>query len=71
MVDAWKVWKCKGECSACKRKSQETMTAVQFMASLKILYDERGRAQGDASHASGHASERCAISVLLESMDSC
>lgn len=62
MVDAWKVWKCKGECSACKRKSQETMrknvTAVQFMASLKILYDECGRAQGDASHASGHASER-------------
>lgn len=47
------------------------MTAVQFMASLKILYDGCGRAQGDASHASGHASERCEISVLLESMDSC
>lgn len=51
--------------------NEKNVTAVQFMASLKILYDGCGRAQGDASHASGHASERCEISVLLESMDSC
>lgn len=51
--------------------NEKNVSAVQFMASLKILYDECGRAQGDASHASGHASERCEISVLLESMDSC
>lgn len=48
--------------------NEKNVTAVlQFMASLKILYDECGRAQGDASHAS----ERCESSMLLESMDSC
>lgn len=51
--------------------NEKDVTAVQFMASLKILYDECGLAQGDASHASGHASERCEISMLLEIMDSC
>lgn len=40
------------------------MTVFQFVASLKILYDGCGRAQGHASDASGHASERREISVL-------